>query len=186
MTSDSALRRYFRHWGVSGRGSDRRECAAATSSRLVHRRRRAQHLRQLGDVGGDAPGLVAGEEVCSRAPGAALSDPAGGGLSFPSQQHPPIKIVGPTVTMAWPPMGVPAAASSVSSETSQKKSSSVWSSSAVTWFMATTPLFETQMTLPGWTRREVTAAVGAALRQRCVFAADLQLHGVGCVRYEPN
>jgi hypothetical protein len=26
-------------------------------------------------------------------------------------------IVGPTVTMAWPPMGVPAAASSVSSET---------------------------------------------------------------------
>jgi hypothetical protein len=52
------------------------------------------------------------------------------GLELPSQQHPPIKIVGPTVTMAWPPMGVPAAASSVSSETSQKKSSSVWSSSA--------------------------------------------------------
>ena len=68
---------------------------------------------------------------CSRAPGAALSDPAGCGASFPSQQHPPIMIVGPTVTMAWPPMGVPAAASSVSSETSQKKSSSVWSSSAV-------------------------------------------------------
>ena len=61
MTSDSALRRYFRHRGVSGRGADRRECAAATSSRLVHRRRRAQQLRQLGDVGGDAPGLVAGE-----------------------------------------------------------------------------------------------------------------------------
>jgi hypothetical protein len=29
MTSDSALRRYFRHWGVSGRGADRRECIAA-------------------------------------------------------------------------------------------------------------------------------------------------------------
>ena len=61
MTSDSALRRYFRHRGVSGRGADRRECAAATSSRLVHRRRRAQQLRQLGDVGGDAPGFVVGE-----------------------------------------------------------------------------------------------------------------------------
>ena len=35
MTSDSALRRYFQHWGVSGRSADRRECAAATSSRLV-------------------------------------------------------------------------------------------------------------------------------------------------------
>ena len=88
----------------------------------------------LGDVGGDPAGLVAGEEARCRAPGAALSDPVGWGLSFPSQQHPPIKIVGPTVTMAWPPMGVPAAASSVSSETSQKKSSSVWSSSAVLWF----------------------------------------------------
>jgi hypothetical protein len=61
----------------------------------------------------NAPGLVAGEEVCSRAPGAALSDPAGCGASFPSQRHPPIMIVGPTVTMAWPPMRVPAAASSV-------------------------------------------------------------------------
>ena len=27
----------------------------------------AQQLPQLGDVGGDAPGLVAGEEVCRRA-----------------------------------------------------------------------------------------------------------------------
>ena len=27
MTSDSALRRYFRHWSVSGHGADRRECA---------------------------------------------------------------------------------------------------------------------------------------------------------------
>jgi hypothetical protein len=68
MTSDSALRRYFRHRGVSGRGADRRECAAATSSRLVHRRRRAQQLRQLGDVGGDPPGLIAGEEVRRRPP----------------------------------------------------------------------------------------------------------------------
>jgi hypothetical protein len=74
-------------------------------------------------------------KVRSRAPGAALSDPAGWGAGFPSQQHPPIMIVGPTVTMAWPPMGVPAAASSVSSDTSQKKSSSVRSSSAVLWFM---------------------------------------------------
>ena len=41
---------------------------AATSSRLVHRRRRAQQLRQLGDVDGDAPGLVAGEEMRRRAP----------------------------------------------------------------------------------------------------------------------
>ena len=64
----------------------------------------------------------------------------GGTGGLPSQQHPPIMIVGPTVTMAWPPMGVPAAASSVSSETSQKKSSSVWSSSAVRWFTRL-PLF---------------------------------------------
>jgi hypothetical protein len=35
------------------------KCAAATSSRLAYRRRPAQQLRQLGDVGGDAPGLVA-------------------------------------------------------------------------------------------------------------------------------
>jgi hypothetical protein len=60
--------------------------------------------QKLGDVGGDAPNLIAGEEVCRRAPGAALSDPAGCGASFPSQQHPPIMIVGPTVTMNWPPM----------------------------------------------------------------------------------
>ena len=29
---------------------------------------RAQHLRQLGDVGGDAPGLVAGQQTGSRSP----------------------------------------------------------------------------------------------------------------------
>jgi hypothetical protein len=37
-----------------------RECAAVTSSRLACRERPAQQVRQLGDVGGDAPGLVAG------------------------------------------------------------------------------------------------------------------------------
>jgi hypothetical protein len=47
----------------------------------------------------------------------------------PCQQHPPTMIVGPIVTRDWPPM--PAAASSVSSETSLKTSSSVWSSSVV-------------------------------------------------------
>ena len=35
-----------------------------------------------------------------------------------AQQHPPTMTVGPTVTMAWPPMHMPADASSVSSETS--------------------------------------------------------------------
>ena len=44
------------------------KCAAATSSRLAYRRRPAQQLRQLGDVGGDAPGLVAGEQLGRRAP----------------------------------------------------------------------------------------------------------------------
>jgi hypothetical protein len=61
----------------------------------------------------------------------------------PSQQHPPTMIVGPTVTTHWPSMSAPAAASRVSSENSQKKSSSVWSSSAVElvlWFMEITPL----------------------------------------------
>ena len=34
------------------------ECADATSSRLAYRRRPAQQLRQLGDVGGDPARLV--------------------------------------------------------------------------------------------------------------------------------
>jgi hypothetical protein len=45
--------------------------ARAASSAVVHGgkvRSRAQQLRQLGDVGGDAPRLVAGEEVCRRTP----------------------------------------------------------------------------------------------------------------------
>ena len=67
MTSDSALRRYFWTWGLSGHCADCRECAAATSSRLAYRRRPAQAAPALGDVGGDAPGLVAGEEVRRRA-----------------------------------------------------------------------------------------------------------------------
>ena len=33
-------------------------------ARTLRRLRPPHQLRQLGDVGGDAPGLVAGEEVC--------------------------------------------------------------------------------------------------------------------------
>jgi hypothetical protein len=45
------------------------KCAAATSSRLAFRRRPAQQqLRQLGDVGRDAPRIVAGEELGRRSP----------------------------------------------------------------------------------------------------------------------
>ena len=35
-------------------------------------------------------------------------------IGSPSQRHDPIRIVGPTVTIAWSPMRLPAAASSVS------------------------------------------------------------------------
>ena len=60
MTSDSALRRYFRHRGVSGRGSDIVNVRLQPRHASLNRRRPAPQLRQLGDVGGDAPGLVAG------------------------------------------------------------------------------------------------------------------------------
>ena len=49
-----------------------RECAAATSSRLAYRQRPAQQVWQLGDVGGDAPGLVAGATVILWGPAVAL------------------------------------------------------------------------------------------------------------------
>jgi hypothetical protein len=55
MTSDSALRRYFRTWGLRDIVRTVVKCAAATSSRLAYRQRPAQQFRQLGDVGGDAP-----------------------------------------------------------------------------------------------------------------------------------
>ena len=42
------------------------KCAAAISSRLAFRRPPAQQVGQLGDVGGDAPSVVTGEQLSSR------------------------------------------------------------------------------------------------------------------------
>jgi hypothetical protein len=54
MTTDIALRRYFRTWGLSRHCADCREMCGCN---LVTPRLSAgpQQLRQLGDVGGDAP-----------------------------------------------------------------------------------------------------------------------------------
>ena len=64
MTKDIALRRYFRTWGLSRHCADCREmCGCNLVTPRLSARGPAQQLRQLGDVGGDAPGLVAGEQV---------------------------------------------------------------------------------------------------------------------------
>ena len=42
------------------------KCAAAILSRLAFRRPPAQQVRQLGDVGGDAPSLIFGQQVGGR------------------------------------------------------------------------------------------------------------------------
>ena len=48
MTSDSALRRYFRTWGLSGHCADCREmCGWQLRHASLNRRRPAQQLQQL-------------------------------------------------------------------------------------------------------------------------------------------
>jgi hypothetical protein len=66
MTTDIALRRYFRTWGLSRHCADCREMCGCN---LVTPRLSAgpQQLRQLGDVGGHAPRFIAGEEMRRRA-----------------------------------------------------------------------------------------------------------------------
>ena len=68
MTSDSALRRYSGNWAVSRGGADRRECAGCNRVTPPLSAGPTPQLRQPGDAGGHAPGLVAGEQLGRRSP----------------------------------------------------------------------------------------------------------------------